>query len=95
MGILDKLKPSTSKIYPYSSIPIKVRGTALCSVTFKNQTVVVEFYILPESCQPILDGNKVTQLQIISVDKEDTSVFNPVEMIDTDNFNSEFAFEIA
>ena len=67
-GILDKLKPSTTKIHPYNSIPIKVRETALCSVTFKNRTVPVEFYILPGSCQPILDGNKATQLQIISID---------------------------
>ena len=47
-----------------------------------------------ESCQPILDGNKANELQIISTDKEDTSVFNPVKMINTDDLNGEFAFEI-
>ena len=53
------------------------------------------FYILPESCQPILDRYKVTQLQIILIDKEDTSVLNPVKMIDTDDLKGEFRFETA
>ena len=47
-----------------------------------------------ESCQPILDGNKTNELQLVSTDKEDTSVFNPVKMINTDDLNGEFAFEI-
>ena len=93
-GVLDKLESSITKIHPYNSVPIKVRGTSLCNVTFKNRTVPVEFNILPGSCQPILEGNKVTQLQIISTVKEDTSIFNPVKMIDTDELNSEFALEI-
>ena len=76
-GISVKLKPSTSKIHPYNAIPIKVKGTALCSITFKNRTVSVEFSILPGSCQPILDENKTTQLQTISIDKEDASLFKP------------------
>ena len=36
-----------------------------------------------------------TQLQIIAIDKEDTSVFNPVKTINTDDLNGEFAFEIS
>ena len=55
----------------------------------------MEFYILPGSCQSILDGKKATHFQIISTDKKDTSVFNPVKMINTNNFNVEFAFETA
>ena len=55
----------------------------------------MEFYIFQGSCQSILDGNKAAQLQIISIDKEDTSVFNPVKMSDTDDLNSELAFEVA
>ena len=55
----------------------------------------MKFYIFQGSCQSILDGNKATQLQIISIDKEDTSVFNPVKMSDTDDLNSELAFEVA
>ena len=61
----------------------------------KNWTVLVEFCILPGSSQPILARNKVTQLQVISIDKEDISVFRPVKKINTDYLNSEFAFEIA
>ena len=100
-GILDKLKPSTVKIHPfqfnsiYNSKPILVRRTALYSVTFKNRTISVEFLILPGSCQPMLDGNKMKQLQIFSIDKEDTLVFDLVKIIDSGYLNSEFAFEIA
>lgn len=68
-GILDKLKPSTTKIHSYNSIPIKVRGTALCNITFKNQAVPVKSDTLPGSCQPILNGKKATQLQIILIHK--------------------------
>lgn len=63
------------------------------SVTFKNRRVWWNF-TFAESCQPILDGNKANKLQIISFDMEDTSVFHPVEMINTDDLNREFAFEI-
>ena len=77
-GIYDKMKPSFTKIYPYNSAPIKVMGTSLSSVIFKNRAVPVEFYILPGSCNPILDGNKAEQLKIISLDKDDNNhVFNP------------------
>ena len=62
-GIYDKMKPSFAKIHPYNSAPIKVTGTALSSVSFKNRAVPVEFYILPGSCNPILDGNKAEQLK--------------------------------
>ena len=52
------MKLSFSKIHPYNSAPIKVTGTALCSVSFKNRAVPVEFYILTGSYNPILDRNK-------------------------------------
>ena len=32
-------------------------------------------------------------MQIISIDKKDASVFNPVKMIDTDDLNGGFVFE--
>ena len=32
-SILYELKPSSGKIHPYNSVPIKVRGTGLCSFT--------------------------------------------------------------
>ena len=79
--IYDKVKPFFAKIHPYNSAPINVTGTALCSVSFKNRTVPVEFYILPGSCDPILDGNKAEQLKIISLDKDDNHIFNPILMI--------------
>ena len=60
--ILDKLKSSSAKIHPYNSVSIKVRGTALCSVTYNDCIVPVEFYVLPGSCQPILEGTKAVHL---------------------------------
>ena len=75
-GIYDKMKPSFAKIHPYNSAPIKVTGTALCSVSFKNRAVPAEFYILPGSCDPISDGNKAEQLKIIFLDKDDNHIFN-------------------
>ena len=48
-GIYGKMK---SSIHPYNSAPITVTSTTLCSVSFKNQVVPVEFYILPGSCNP-------------------------------------------
>ena len=62
-GIYDKMKPSFAKIHPYNSAPIKVTGTALSSGNLNNRAVPVEFYILPGSCDPILDGNKAQQLK--------------------------------
>ena len=41
----------------------------------------MKFYILPRSCDPILDGNKAEQPKIISLDKDDNHIFNPILMI--------------
>ena len=41
----------------------------------------VEFYILPGSRDPILDGNKAEQLKTIFLDEDDIYIFNPVLMI--------------
>ena len=41
-------QPSQAKIHPYNLQPISIKGTAL----------LIEFFILPGSCQLILDGFK-------------------------------------
>ena len=84
------MKLSFSKIHPYNSAPIKVTGTALCSVSFKNRAVPVEFYILTGSYNPILDRNKTEQLKIISLDKDDNHIFYPVLMISSQEKDGEF-----
>ena len=86
-GLINRIQPSHAKVHPYKSPPISVEGTALCSVTYKNRTIPVEFYILPGSCQPILDGDKAKELKIISIDKDET-LFNPINMIDNERKNS-------
>ena len=63
-GIYDKMKPFFAKTDSYKSAPVKITGTALCSVSFKNWVVPVEFYILLGSCDLILDENKAEQLKI-------------------------------
>ena len=72
----------------------KVNGAALCFVSFKNRAVTVEFYILPGSCDSILDGNKAEQLKIISLDKDDHHIFNPVLMILSQEKDGEFISNI-
>ena len=69
-GLLDRLQPSQAKTHSYNSQPISVKGTVFCSVTYKIRTIPIEFFVLPGSCQPILDGFKTTQLKIITVDKK-------------------------
>ena len=82
LGLLDKIRPSSARIHPYNSEPIKVRGIAICAVTYKDRTVPVEFYILPGSCEAILAGDKGIQLKIIDKDVGKTdNVCNPVLMM--------------
>ena len=50
------LQPSYAKINPYNSQSISVRGTALCNVMHKNRIVPIEVFVLPRSCQSILDS---------------------------------------
>ena len=84
------MKPCFAIIHPYNSAPIKATGTTLCSVSFKNRAVPVEFYILKGSFDPILDGDKAEQPKIISLDKDDNHIFNPVMMISSQEKDGEF-----
>ena len=77
-GLLDRLQLWKAKIYPYNLQPISVKWTALCSVTYKNRTVPIEFFVLPGSCQPVIDSFRAVQIKIITMDKNDIS-FNPVK----------------
>ena len=71
--------------------PIPVKGTALCSITYKKRTIPVEFFIVPG---PILDGFKVAQLKIITMDKNIT-FFNPMKMLKGEReVSGEFNFRI-
>ena len=93
-GILNRIIPSTIRIYPYRSDPIQIRGTALCSVSFKDRSIPVNFHILPGSCQPILAGTTALQLKIITFDGSDES-YNPILMIDNDaHKDGEFSLKI-
>ena len=71
-----------------------MKETALCSITYKNCTIPVEFFLLPGSCQSVLDSIKTAQLKIITTDKNDT-LFNPVKMVKGEReVSGEFNFRI-
>ena len=89
-GSYDKMNSSFAKIHPYNSTTSKVTSTTLCSISFKNQAVPVEFYILPGSWDPILDRNKAEQLKIIPLNKDNNHIFNSVLMISSQEKNGEF-----
>ena len=90
-GTFDRMVPSKVKILPYCSDPIQVMGVATCGVTYNDRTVPVHFHILPGSCSPILAGTSAVQLSIISLADRDgsNSVFNPVNMIHTEESSDE------
>ena len=73
---------------------ISVKETAFCSVTYKNYIISIEFFVLPGSCQPILDGFETAQLKIITMDKNDT-LRNPMKLLEGEReFSGEFNFRI-
>ena len=73
----DKIKPSFAKMHPV--------------LLYQQKNIVpVEFYILPGSCDLILDENKTEQLKIISSDKDDNNIFNTVLIISSQKKDGEF-----
>ena len=82
-GLLSKMLPSTKRIKPYKSTPIKVYGEARCAVTFGNSSVPVIWHIISGSCEPILDGKAALQLGIITFNAQEQT-FQPVLMIETE-----------
>ena len=54
--LFEKLCPTSVKIKPYNSPPVAAMGMARCSVTFGNTSILVCWYILEGSCEPILSG---------------------------------------
>ena len=63
-GLLDRLQPSQA--HPYNSQLISVKETALSSVTYKNRTIPIEYFVLPVSCQRYLMV-LTAQLKIITM----------------------------
>ena len=84
------MKPSYTNIHPYNSAPVKITGTALNSIGFKNRVVPAEFYISPGSCNSILNSNKAQQLKIASLEEDDNHIFKPVLMISSQEKDGEF-----
>ena len=93
-GLNDRIIPSSAKIFPYRSDPIKVKGIATCAVSFHDRSIPVDFFILPGSCEPILAGSKAILLKILTFKGEDDS-YNPILMIDNSTHDKgEFSLNI-
>ena len=81
-GLLEKMKPSNTKIKPYNSEPIKVSGVSRCAVTFGTRSTPVLWHIIRGSCEPILGGNPAVQLGILKFNKQPETML-PIHLIDS------------
>ena len=50
-------------------------------MTYKNRTVPIEFFVLPRSCQSILDDFKAAKIKFITMNAIET-LFTPVKMLE-------------
>ena len=82
-GLLKKMCKSKARIRPYNSEPIPVTGVSRCSVTFGKRSIPVVWYIINESCEPILSGNAAVQLGILKFTKQ-PDTFIPINLIHTE-----------
>ena len=64
-NLLGRMSKSAVQIRPYKSKAIPNIGVSTCGVSFGDRTVPVQWYIINESCEPILAGNKARHLGII------------------------------
>ena len=79
-NLLDRMSKSAVQIKPYKSKAIPTIGVSTCGVSFGDRTVPVQWYIIDESCEPILAGTKASHLGIIKF-KPAPDVLMPVRMI--------------
>ena len=83
-GLLDRMTDTNIRIKPYKSQVIPAIGESRCSVTFGDRSVPVLWYIIKETCEPVLSGNKARQLGIIKF-QPSPDTFTPVNMIELED----------
>ena len=86
-NLVDRITKTQVKIKPYKSEVIPAIGVAKCAVTFGQTSVPVSWYVIKESCEPVLSGNKAKQLGIIKF-SPCPEAFMPVNMIEQEDKNS-------
>ena len=86
-NLLSKMSDTRVRIKPFKSNTIPAVGVSTCGVSFGSRTIPVHWYIIKESCEPILAGGVAENLGIIDF-KRDSDVFMPVNMIDLSDHKS-------
>ena len=76
-----KMVKSNARIKHYNSQVIPILGVARCAVSFRNNSVPVEWHTIENTCEPILSGKRAEQLGIIRFASQ-PDVFYPVNMIE-------------
>ena len=80
-NLLDRMSGTKVRIKQYKSNTMSTMGVSNCGVSFGDRTVPVQWYIINESCEPILAGRKVAQnLGIINFNGN-ADVLVPLNMI--------------
>ena len=80
-NLLDRMTDTKVKIKPYNSDVISTVGVSTCGVSFGDRTIPVQWYIIKDSCEPILAGKKAEHLGVIKF-KNTPGVLMPVNMIE-------------
>ena len=75
--------PSNVRWKPSNSNPIKVKGQAICAVTFGSNSVPVKWDIKASDCKSILAGNSTTALGIIKFSHKQ-GILATINIIDND-----------
>ena len=82
-GLYDKIYKSNTKLKPFNSELISVKGQGLCSVSFNKNSVPVKWHIIAEDCEPILAGDKAAALGIITLNIKQ-GILIPINMTEKD-----------
>ena len=83
-NLLEKMCDTKVKIKPYKSSTIPTVGVSTCGVSFGDRIVPVQWYIIKDSCEPILAGGMARNLGIIEFNRA-PDVLMPVNMIKLTN----------
>ena len=72
--------PTHVKIKPYKSLSLPVLGISRWAVTFGSRSVPVQWHIIQQDCEPILNGKAAEQLGIIKFSSK-PEILYPLNMI--------------
>ena len=84
-NLMDRMINTKVKFKPYGhgTPVITPLGVAKCAATFRSRSVPVDWYIIENSCEPVLASKKAEILGVVSFTPR-AEVFSPVNMITKD-----------